>query len=483
MQRNNVAEYLDKEFDEKTYEDAINGETFINTFLHAHYVNGQQDDDDDDDDDDDEDKQIGTIFFVVEAHGEKTVHTEADLKEREQINKMKNKYSEEYMTACENMYKKQTMLYNVIAYNNSIVDDKYKMLTEKEGYENFTDYVESSVSYTASIPFGFNGLLEVGDTMNPDGTIRAGIGCDHTSAVHVFKNLQCPAQRTRMVIDYANEFKRVGNDKDKTKTEVGHFYQLLRMRLKHLTVRHFNRAIHTFEEGIEHMEENKYFRYLIDNNKIMNEYKQSITYLNKNYSYGRAYHDRYCMKGIYIPLIVNNFGKCFTNENQTINIIEQAERDRFFTDTLLKQIIQAEGPKKRIRCLRHLFYQIDLNPKSSLWHLYLIGYILNLKVAIVDFSCYAYEDKTKRKTRSGKKNEEANFALVQDEGFRDRNLFSPADERNIIRGGGRRKKNKKIKKRMMTGKRMTGKRMTGKRMTGKRMTGKRMTGKRMTPKS
>ena len=188
------------------------------------------------------------------------------------------------------------------------------------------------------------------------------------------------------------------------------------------------------------------------------------------------------MKGIYIPLIVNNFGKCFTNENQTINIIEQAERDRFFTDTLLKQIIQAEGPKKRIRCLRHLFYQIDLNPKSSLWHLYLIGYILNLKVAIVDFSCYAYEDKTKRKTRSGKKNEEANFALVQDEGFRDRNLFSPADERNIIRGGGRRKKNKKIKKRMMTGKRMTGKRMTGKRITGKRMTGKRMTGKRMTGK-
>lgn len=369
-----------------------------------------------------------------------------DLEKIAEINKIKEKESEVYLDAIGKYYKKKTMLYRVLKFNQ-----QFNIIENEEDLENFVKFVET-VKYSASVPYGFYGILDVYDL---DGEIF----CDHDNQLRLFERLKCPAQRTRMMIDYARTFK---NEKQiKSRPNIDNFYEVIRMRLKQLTKRHFQRVIVSTESFVknnmgtrelinEEKNKVKYHKQIVNEDKIMHQYRQSITFLDKKYSFEVDEEDEGCMKGIYIPLIIDNRGRSdIVPLNKTINIIKHGERNDFFTDRLLKELLyKADMPEKRIAKLRTLFNYIDecfaIN-KSSLWHLYLIGYILKLNVAIIDFSCFGYVDQTKLQTRA--KTSGIQRFHMDNDGAKDNNLFSPADERQILRrffsGGGKKRRRRR----------------------------------------
>jgi hypothetical protein len=428
-------------FNEKIYEVAVNGEKFIRNNLidllsitENHRTSSSSSSSSSSKRHDND--SIGTIFFAVEAHGGTTLNTKEDLAELTKLNEIV-KYSDSYFSARENYYFKKTMQFHVKIFNDGL-PDRQKVLADEADYTNFTKYVET-VKYTASVPYGFYAILDVFDRP------KKYISCDHTKTRFSFENLKCPAQRTQMVVDYANEFKK--DIYTKSKNNLDNFFEVIRIRLKQLTIRHFQRAIFyvnqrknikTISKQIRREENNikKFHIEIVAGDKVMHQYKQNISYLDKTYSFDTNDDDKDCMKGIYIPLIIDNVGgHDYVSATQTINIIKKDERNEFFSKALLTRLIHADIPekKRRIERLETLFNYIDecvANNHSSLWQLYLIGYILGLNVSIIDFSCFGYEDETKLTTRA-----DSSRSLpfqISNEKLKDQNLFSPADERNIV---------------------------------------------------
>ena len=458
-----IRAYLAEPFNEKEYEDKDFGESYLQTYLNKHLVfsdfpffESSSSSSSSSSAKLENNNFIGTIFFVVEAHGRTTFNTLADLEELSVINKIKDKQSQAYLDARIEYYSKKTMLLQVQTFNHdSLLIYQQKII---DNYEHFKKYVET-VKYTSSVPYGYYGILDVYD-------LDGDIGSDHASQTHKFERLKCPAQRTKTVIDYANEFKE--NTALKTRFQIDNFFEVLRLRLKQLTKRHFQRAIQSNKTAIKNYAGNpqvvaearngiSFFTEIVEDDKIMHQYKQSIHFLDKKYSFGTNEDDAECMRGIYIPLIIDNLGRSnYVPANETINIIEPGKIDSFFTDALLQNLLH-DMPEKmiaiaKLRVLSRNIGQCVARNESSLWQLYLIGYILRLNVAIIDFSCFGYVDKTKRSTRSHDTGNQP--FMMNNDGSKDNNLFSPADERQILhnfisggkKGGNGTRKTKKKRK-------------------------------------
>ena len=143
--------------------------------------------------------------------------------------------------------------------------------------------------------------------------------------------------------------------------------------------------------------------------------------------------------GFFIPLITDRFGKCvaFPHGKNRINLFHKIDRDTIdFKALFLTGICDENEIENRMKRLEEVFVLIDdFVLVGHLWYIYLIGYILNVKMYIMDFSCAAHFDATKRSTRLRKSR--SNHQSVEDSETKDPNTYSVADLRNRVAGGGK----------------------------------------------
>jgi len=270
-----------------------------------------------------------------------------------------------------------------------------------------------------------------------------------------FKNMRCDAQKIKMIQDFTTSSKTYEARAASTMNP-DMFYKILRLKSKQLVKREMQRIIDApffntkaKRKAIDSEEleiYNNAIRLIKEENstggnRIMNQYQLDLERnLNKAYSFDQDRID--CEMGFFITLITDRFGKCvaFENGKKRINLKNKDDRQIGFKKLFLKGICDDDQIGKKMAQLREVFALIDDSPLyGHLWYLYLIGYILNVKLYIMDFSCVAHFDTSKRQSRQTSRSN-SDRRVLSDAETCDPNIFSVADLRNIVvvrRGGGR----------------------------------------------